>query len=54
MPVGYGVQDMPSILAASEKAGSEWVVVEQDEPATGDTRLNSVKLSRDYLKKLGW
>ncbi len=54
MPVGYGVQDMPSILAASEKAGSEWVVVEQDEPAAGDTRLNSVKLSRDYLKKLGW
>lgn len=53
-PVGYGVQDMPSILDASEKAGAKWVVVEQDRPAPGDTPMNSVKLSRDFLKKLGW
>lgn len=54
MPVGHGAQDMPSILAASEKAGAEWVVVEQDEPAKGATRLESVKLSREYLASLGW
>lgn len=54
MPVGYGAQDMPSILSASEKAGAEWVVVEQDEPEKGNTRINSVKLSREYLKSLGW
>ena len=54
MPVGHGVQDMPAILDASLKAGSEWVVVEQDNPAEGDTPLNSVKLSREYLKSLGW
>ncbi len=53
MPVGYGVQDMPSILAASEKAGAKWVVVEQDNPASGAAELESVKLSRDYLKTLG-
>lgn len=53
-PVGYGVQDMPSILDASVKAGAKWVVVEQDRPATGDTPINSVKLSREFLKKLGW
>ncbi|MBQ2847646.1 MAG: sugar phosphate isomerase/epimerase [Clostridia bacterium] len=54
MPVGYGVQDIPAILAACEKAGAEWVVVEQDSPAKDDTPLNSVKLSREYLKTLNW
>lgn len=53
MPVGYGVQNIPEILDACEKAGAEWVVVEQDSPAKGDTSLNSVKLSREYLKTLG-
>lgn len=53
-PVGYGVQDMPAIIDASVKAGAKWVVVEQDRPATGDTPINSAKLSREYLKSLGW
>ena len=53
-PVGYGVQNMHAILDASVKAGAEWVVVEQDRPAPGDTPINSVKLSREYLKTLGW
>ena len=53
-PVGYGVQNMPAILDAYVKAGAEWVVVEQDRPAPGDTPINSVKLSREYLKTLGW
>lgn len=52
-PVGYGKQDFPSILAASLEAGAEWVVVEQDQwydtPA-----LECAKLSREYLKTLGW
>ena len=54
MPVGHGMQDMPEILSACEKAGAEWVVVEQDNPAKGDTPVNSVTLSREYLKTLGW
>ncbi len=54
MPVGYGVQDMPAILAACENAGAHWVVVEQDSPAKDDTPMNSVKLSREYLKTLSW
>ena len=29
-PVGYGVQDMPAILAACKQIGALWVVVEQD------------------------
>ncbi len=53
-PVGYGEQDFGAILAACEEAGAQWVVVEQDEPSNGNTRLESVKLSRDYLSTLGW
>ena len=53
-PVGYGEQDFGEILAACEEAGSFWVVVEQDEPSNGETRLESVKLSREYLESLGW
>ena len=54
MPVGYGMQDMPAILAACEDAGALWVVVEQDNPAKGATPMESVKLSREYLKTLSW
>ena len=49
-----GMQDIPAILGACEKVGAQWVVVEQDSPAKGDTPLNSVTLSREYLKTLGW
>ncbi len=53
-PVGHGYQDMPAILAAALDAGAEWVVVEQDRPANGQTPMESIKLSRDYLKGQGW
>ena len=52
-PVGYGVQDIPSIVAAAEVAGSEWLIVEQDNPDDGRTPMECVKLSRDYLKSIG-
>ncbi|MBQ8209042.1 MAG: sugar phosphate isomerase/epimerase [Clostridia bacterium] len=51
-PVGYGVQDMPAIIAAAEKAGAKWLVVEQDQPDKGNTPLNAVKMSIDYLNTL--
>ena len=53
-PVGHGMQDIPAILDASVAAGAEWVVVEQDEPSMGLSRMDSVMLSRSYLKSLGW
>ena len=53
-PVGYGVQNMPAILDASLEAGATWVVVEQDRPGPDKTPMESVKMSRDYLKTLGW
>lgn len=51
-PVGHGVQDIPSILEASEKAGASWIVVEQDEPSMGKTPLECAKMSMEFLKGL--
>ncbi|HBL41308.1 MAG TPA: sugar phosphate isomerase/epimerase [Ruminococcaceae bacterium] len=53
-PVGSGMQDMPSVLKASEESGAFWVVVEQDRPAKKQTPLESAALSRNYLKNQGW
>jgi sugar phosphate isomerase/epimerase len=53
-PVGYGVQEVSKILTTAENAGASWVVVEQDQPASGQTELESAKLSRDYLRSLGY
>lgn len=53
-PVGYGMQDMPKIVATSIETGAKWVVVEQDRPAPGQTPVESAKLSRDYLTKIGY
>lgn len=52
-PVGYGVQDFPSILAASLESGAEYVVVEQDR-SDDCTSLEAAKKSREYLKTFGW
>ena len=49
--VGRGIQDMKSILEACEQSGTEIVIVEQDSPSEGFGELESVKLSRDYLKE---
>jgi sugar phosphate isomerase/epimerase len=48
------MQDMPAILAASKDAGAKWVVVEQDEPAPGQTREQSARLGIEYLKSISW
>lgn len=52
-PLGLGMNDIPSILAAAVDAGAEWVVVEQDE-TVGRSRLEAVEISREYLKTLKW
>ncbi len=51
-PVGYGVQDIPAILKASEQAGADIVIVEQDQSPERPA-LESAKMSREYLKGLG-
>lgn len=52
VPVGTGRQDFPAILAACEKSGTEYVIVEQDQSPDRDP-LDAVKMSREYLKSLG-
>lgn len=53
-PVGSGMQDFPSILAAAEEAGTSWVIVEQDRPSMGLTPMACIEKSRNYLKTLGY
>ena len=53
-PVGSGMQDFPAILAASEDAGAQWVVVEPDRPSMGLTPMECITKSREYLKTLGY
>jgi len=48
--VGRGNLDWKRILTSAEKAGTEWLIVEQD-TCPGDP-FDSIKLSYDYLAKL--
>ena len=51
-PVGYGVQDVASILEAAESAGAGVVIVEQDNPSLDKTPLECAKMSIDYIRSL--
>lgn len=51
-PVGHGLQDIPSIIAAADDAGAEWLIVEQDSPSMGKNAMECVKMSIDYLKSI--
>ncbi len=51
-PVGYGKQDFPAILKASEEAGAKWVIVEQDNPSMDKTPMECAEMSINYLRSL--
>lgn len=51
-PLGQGVQDIPAILDACRDAGTQWVVVEQDDPTPGTTPIDCAKASLEYLRSL--
>lgn len=52
-PVGSGKQNFPAILEAAVESGASYVIVEQDN--TYDIPcIEAAKMSRDYLKSLGW
>ncbi len=53
-PVGSGIQNFPEILKACEEIGTQWVVVEQDQPSMGLTPMECVAKSREYLKTIGY
>lgn len=52
-PLGKGLQDIPSLLNTAVDAGCEWVIVEQDNHSD-HTPMENMKISREYLKTLGW
>ena len=52
-PVGAGLQNFPEIIKAAEDAGSEWLIVEQDQPSMGLTPMECAEKSRSYLKSIG-
>ena len=51
-PVGSGKMPIREVIEAAGEAGTEWLVVEQDEPAKGAGRMESVRASVEYLKKI--
>ena len=51
-PVGYGNMNFERILVSAEKAGSEYLLVEQDD-CYGEDPFECLKKSFDYLKSLG-
>lgn len=51
-PVGYGMQNFPEILKACHDAKATWVVVEQDEPSMGKTRMECAEMGIRYLDTL--
>ena len=42
------------VIDAAEAAGTGWLIVEQDRPSLGLTSMESIDLSRKYLRSLGY
>ena len=51
-PVGYGVQDIPSIISAAEDIGTHVLIVEQDQWYDEDA-FECARKSREHLASLG-
>ena len=49
-PLGMGCQDVEALLSATEDAGANWIIIEQDEPSCGLSRMECAKKSIDYLR----
>ena len=52
-PVGHGCQNIPEIIAAGIESGAEVFIVEQD-LSIGRTPLEAAKMSREYIKSIGY
>lgn len=51
-PLGYGVQDVPALVKAAKAAGSQWLIVEQDQPSLGKSALECVAMSMETMKTI--
>ena len=47
--VGSGVMDVGAVINAAKAAGSEWIIVEQDDPESGRTPMDSCKESAEFI-----
>lgn len=52
-PVGYGKQDVPTVITAAIESGASYLVVEQDNPGE-QTSMEAIEMSRKYLSTLGF
>ncbi len=52
--VGQGKQDIPAIIEAAEESGTQWLIVEQDNPSPDMTPMECAQKSREYLKSIGY
>jgi len=52
--VGQGKQDFPAIIKAAEESGTQWLIVEQDNPSPDMTPIECAQKSREYLKSIGY
>lgn len=49
-PVGDGCQDIPGLLDAAREVGTQWLIVEQDQPNGGRSRMECAAVSAENLK----
>ncbi len=51
-PLGKGLQDIDALLCAARHSDVKWLIVEQDEPSMGLSRMECAKASAEYLATL--
>ena len=51
-PLGQGLQNIPALVEAAKECGTEWAIVEIDEPSAGKTPMQCIEESIDYLKTI--
>jgi len=52
-PLGYGVQDIKAIIEAGIASGCDTFIYEQDS-GVGRTQMEAARLTREYLKSIGY
>ena len=53
-PLGYGVQDVQSIVDAARDAGASWVIAEQDNPSMGKSCFECAQMSIEYMANINY
>ena len=53
-PLGYGKQNIQSIVDAARDAGADWLVAEMDSPSMGLTPMECMQKSIDYMQTINY